>query len=515
MKQDIFSRITNIFKEDFNSSYKSIRGRNKPKLMRHLAAFYNKWLFSVLFDDTILSPANIIRLACKKNKINPTTLPVIKLREQGGFIFEPMAYSVDDHPVVNDLRLFLEHCTPTFDLNYNDMLVEEQVSSLYKSVSVCDWNYVQFLLMMSVYLELVEKIPSIHSNRAKPTQKCEEFFNLSKRKQLEAIFDVALDIALLQINNFLPFEEMMVTRDYLVELLKNPVSTDEIFRYLFDFMGLDINHLWDENESEITAALTSSTYLLGLILDKYFFTPFGHYLRIINPLYILSCDVFSELEYIQEAYEHNDDVMPAFLAPCSHYYLTDLGLEYFNLKPTKTNFLEIKTKSTFPAFMTSVYETLAEANLIKEQKPNLEVYSLKLRIAGRDIYWQQIDVLPNITLHELYSFICSIFNIEQVNDYSFFTDQNENRFSQYISPSSRSKAKKADKITLTELNLDKKQTITLQIRNVTNFYSKQKSTNIKISLELLNVNTSDRGSYYPKVAKLSKALRELNKVRGF
>lgn len=533
--EEYLSNITSVYEKKFIDTYKEIRTEGKKQLLTHCISFYRRWYYSALLEDSVLTPANLIDALRKVYGLEgcTTVYPVLRSRTRAAkFNYKTVAYSIDDHPVITDLSLLLESCAPACELDEGDVLLGQHLDTLLNQISLYDPIYVNYLLDLAMYLKLMKKMPSIYANQFQTTKECELFFNQPKKEMLDTIIKATISIATRELNTLLPGNRFL-TYDYILSILKEPITTDDLFKHIYSTLGFSIEKLMEfkvENSlDDVYNAMVSSTFYLGVVLDNYFFTPFGFYLHLINPGYMLPYDLEKEIAYAMEALEETGDIDPALFSPCSHYTLTPLGLEYFQ-QPNASPLFVIPENMPIGALVDSlicgdfrnvhkskqkVLQTMMGNFFVTDQTylESNKVYQIKARLKDNKAYWKTLEFLEACTLHDVYMELCYEFNFELNMNYSFFREATENPFSEYTSPVRKKQAKSTDTATLKEFGLIERQICVMALYDIISPFNEthgpipQKC--VKLELEVRKVKDKGVGQYYPCVVGESTRFQEL------
>jgi hypothetical protein len=464
----------------------------------------------------------------EQNHKNAIMAPVARLSKSGKnrIEFNMLEYSVHNHPVISDMKIFVESCMPDVELGMNDMLMDGHVEDLMGKLSMWDSFYVEYLLNISIVMGVIKKSPSIYSNRAQVTSEYRRLFNLSNDEIFDAIVTATVNSASSFIDEMIPLPEPYFTRETIYELLKHPMTVDEIFQHVYNILGIKIQDIYSyDNDTDpffddLNNAIISSTFLLGLLLDKCFLTPFGYYLQLIRPLYTLPYEFFNELSYLADSFEEEEGLVTALYAPSTFYQLTPLGVEFFGIENTDlftpadeipyNDLSEIVSGNT--EFAREQREIL-KCNFSIAEESSLIIYCIKVKLADDRTLWKNIEAPGNITLFHLFSEICYQFSLDPGAEYSFFKDMTESPFTEYPSVKRPRRSKNAADTALIELDLPERHHFVLVIYNSFNpyidFAVDTITKKIKLEMEVIKIKDRDEAQSYPRVSRVSSGFREL------
>jgi hypothetical protein len=299
-----FKNILELFKDDFLSDFEDKEPKDRTPIMKALPYLYRMWYYSTLVNDSPLSPANFISLQVREKfgedtLVVPVSSPVYKSRKLKDFKYEYLLISIDDHPVLKDLRLFIDECTPDIGTDENGLLLEEERDRFINSLSFKEIYYVTFLTNTAFELDLLKKLPSIHAYRAVPNvAKVDTFFNLSKEEQLKKIVEATISIASKYLNQTFTFDRKTFSKENLNSLFTDAADLDKFLGYILKKFNLNIEDFsledfeFDSENPEQINIPEDILMSLALKLDLSFFieanliTPLGYYLQLIQPIYM-------------------------------------------------------------------------------------------------------------------------------------------------------------------------------------------------------------------------------------
>ncbi|MCL1883965.1 MAG: hypothetical protein FWF81_09480 [Defluviitaleaceae bacterium] len=530
---DKYTKILHtLFEEDFMASYRDANTKKRRKLLPYLQAIHRRWYYATLAEHTPFSPANLFECISAYYGEETDKYPIATLRTPSkvtGIDMKVLSYKIESHPVVADFRLLMNYCTPHIDLYEDNCFTDEDALKVAKILSIPDPHYASYLLELAVFTKMFTKMPSLYVQRMKPSKKSEEILSLSDEELLHSIINATISLAAFGLSTSMPMPEHIFTESFVRSLLNNPTETDEIFARVFDVMGLEIEDLMEIGNEEIMDAmdafgidmeLLSSTFVMGIVLDRFFFTPFGHFLRIIRPLYALPFAFSDELGDYVSVCEDPEEAFVAFFAPCSSYTLTDLGLNILNIEKNEQNYFDAG-ELQFENMKNSIFLDSQTMRTFIEMAKHLsplafsgeipgEIYTFRVRLESDTSVWLHLQVPDNFSLQNLYDEITEYFGIKNNGYFSFFHDKTENRFAEYPSAKRVAKTKNpkppADESYLSELDFDHMNHLILVAHNQASMFN-QEPPKTRLLLERLNVKDIQMGEMYPQVVRMSKNMK--------
>ena len=535
---DEYTRHVEVLNSSFNNNffgvYKKASVSKRRRLIPQIHNIYRRWYYAALVEGTPLSPVNILASINGYHELEPDThaVPVPKTPSKlVGISAKTLKYSIDEHPIIGDIGEVIKYSQPYIDIHEKDFLTEEQAHELASLLSIQDPYYAAFLFDISMRLGFIEKVPSLYMNRLNPTPKYDEFLKQKPREMLWQLLGGAILFCSYGLHTALQMPSAPFTYEFILEILKNPMSTDDIIQRVFESIGVDIaqvmnRDIFDEEfreseDFEEIDGLLHSMYVVGLALDKYLHTPFGHFFRIISPVYSQPFDFEQEMMSFLDSPNDPQETFFSFFLPPDSYRLTEFGENLLEVPKTsaKNPFVvqfellkdsAFRDENSFRQYMDvagQVFPYLIE-KLMKG-----DIYKFKVKASYKPTLWAHIQISENSSLHELYAFIAELFLLRDNNEYSFFHDKTENLFAEYPSAkrSGRLRAPRDNAETvLAELNFEHMNHMVLTAYNQSLPFTKDVPTK-RFALEFMGVSQHYFDEEYPRVSRHSKALAELGK----
>ena len=532
--------IHSLFDQGFMDAYRDANPRRRKRILPYLQAVHRRWYYSTLVENTPFSPANFIEGICRSFEIEPDTYTVPEPRTKAKLTSIDMAvrhYTLENHPVVEDMKVLISYCSPYVDLMEEGFLSDTQSLEISRSLSIADPHYASFLMALAGQMKLVTKMPALYITRMQISKTCQETMALPGEELLRKIVDAAIALAAFGLSESIPVPERIFTETFIREILTVPMETDDIFAKVFAFLGYDIEDLldissmtmddsMDTDDLGVDMELLSGTFVMGIVLDRFFFTPFGHYLRIIRPMYVLPFDFDAEISEYMSVCNDPEEAFVAFFAPCSSYTLTDIGLEIMGVEANSKNYFDVNDIMPFEGMKNTVFscaeafETFVEmarmlsplSSIMGQYELPDSVYTFRVRMEEDSSAWVHIQAPDNITLGALYEEIAGIFELNPNSDYSFFHDKTENRFAEYgiqKKPAAKGKkanVKKSPDILLSDMDFDHMAHMILVSYSPALTFGKIMT---RLNLERLSVKEPEIGASYPRVSRTSSAMKFL------
>ena len=323
-----FKKLNNIFKAEFNAAFKSIKAPDKNELFYYFDNIYRVWYYSALFREAFATPAIFADLWLGNNGVD-VCIPKI---QNDDFIFEWQKYTAEEHPFINDLSVIAETADEgaAFDAITHELMPDD-FSEYSRRFTFNDNIYISYLVETALDLGIIKRVPSIGIARYVSTAKGRNMGQLSVSAALKKVIECAAKIFCRKFSTI--FGNCPgLNKSLVYGWLESTCKTDDIYADLYALVGFDIIDLWknDRNNAdkldESEKAALSAVYPIGRMIDRYFLTPFGRYLQLIQPVYYNPFSFERELAYIFKNGVRDDfDNVLAVFAPSSLYRLTSLG----------------------------------------------------------------------------------------------------------------------------------------------------------------------------------------------
>ncbi len=514
-----------FFVECFNYGYDKLKKGKKTKVLEYYYSMYRKWYYSAFFDKNILTPAHLVYRMNQRSEGNASYfVPVMNILSKSrniGFDMKVVEYNVDDHPIVRDLKVFAEHID-IINIDENSVISADNLDEILKELSLDDIFYLEYLLYLGVRLNIFKKMPSIHSEVYCIGKAFPKFFEeKSSRECFDVIVKEAIKLSCQMINEFFPDEQRFFTPQYIEEIIKKPIYVEELFKDVYNSVGIDIDEIWQyeedfEAEGELTEfadAVLSSAYFLRILVDKWFIIPFGDYFKFIMPIYVFSYDFKEKMDAMLDEYKvcGNFEFSSAIYYPCSKYYITPVAENYFGIKREKDEYDELFSRFTINAVLKALL-IAPEDNMDFDEEIKLEsdIYEIKVSFKDNRKFWKVIETDSAETLDMLHYSICRIMGLNPFANYSFFMDLDMNPFSEYKTKNNTKGSKVTEFTKLSELNIEPKQKFIYKT-----FFNEFDTLDLEyadekfVEIEFLKIKERKDKVQYPRVTRVSSYVKKM------
>ncbi len=429
-------QLLTIFQQDFFQIYHQLDEAVQKHILKIAPILFRRWYVSSIIPETTLSPSVAFRIDFAQQLQNQNVYYYVMqtdTNQQGQCIFQYhlLEYSLHKHPFVEDLYKVISYCTPDCAMTEEGMFFEKDIEILIKSLSHKDSFYVQYITMVLWHLELITPIASIHTYRIQPSQKAEAFFQKPHSEILPILLEAALEIASYEFTEAMGADPEYFTPDIFKEFLKSGTDIENIFISLYDMVEIDIVKIWESTSeealSEDDTAIASSFFFMGVLLDKWFLTPFGHFLQLIYPIYYLPLYFIGVLNRMANLIVAHYPIQAELYGPCSTFDLTPLGEALLGEKGKKQ---PLPVQLSFPQVLEGIYhhwEKHILENILSQQDPALSVCPIFVSFVKHPEQWKIIELLDTSSLFTLCAEVCSTFDFMGISEYSV-TREHKNSF---------------------------------------------------------------------------------------
>ena len=376
-----------------------------------LSSFLRKWVYSALFQDSALAPINLIQY--------PTPGLEMRLSLHGSYgedgfslMLTPVADTLQSHHFLRDLWALGEVFYPDGSYDPSGWFPLLAPSSLRDTLFTDDPFYYRYLCEIAIGLGLLKKLPGIHAAKWQFSPQA-PFWSLSPLQQLQSITEEAFRLAVRHIAAMLQAPSLPLDTEDIRQFCTQEFQTDALFRQAYHHLGYDYDHLNDmaqrEDLSPEDEALVSTAYTMGVAFDAWIFTPLGHYLSLIRPLYVTPFSMEEELDWIRPTLLTGCTMEHEFFSPPHDIFLTSLGEAVLgpgtNKTPLRQNYLPLPPED--------VDALLAARAMTYAPTPKAQpTFVLSVCFSDDPQCWKWVEAPCDGTLEAFYQAPLSYFGLE-------------------------------------------------------------------------------------------------------
>ncbi len=503
-------QLLHLFTTEYEK-YVSHMDKETQKELRQVAPMvFAKWYHTTLAPDTILSPINIISLDFDtENKEKVYTLrTVVNEENKLEYEFTLQTYSMAHHPIIKDLQLILDQCTPACSLDKEGQFLPDTRNVLLEKLSLCDTFYLEYLTMLCHQMGFFQELPAIHIRKIQKSNTAEDFFTLPLEKQLHILLDEACYLAAQRFLHVMDLDSDTLDIDFFHNFLTAPQTVDNIFIDFYHRLQIDIRSLWEtppEELSEEDHSLLSSFLFAGIMLDKWFLTPMSCFLRVIRPISFVPIDFYRLVNNLSGMILMNHNLSPELYSPASYYSMTALGKSLCELDKTAENKQAMPKNISFEQILQVILPEI-ESRLYKELnrlENNTDILQFYVGMEQDTELWKVVEAETSNNLHTFCRDLCAAFNLENVQDY-VLSIPDQNAFPIKYSPlGSKRSVNKTNHLTLGDIPLAEHTQIHL---------IPEGNTMDTIILVMQKKQPGDAYLTYPRVCKQSEKVTNLEQI---
>ena len=419
-------KLLQLYSMGFDSAYQSLHPSERNRIRPYISSIFTKWLYCPLNYNTSLTGADILNAAlCPKENTSPCAVSARLFfqkdnRREKKYVFQAESYSLEEHSAVKDLHTFLSYCMPAITLTEDGKLKAEDIEALSQILSNSDIYYLRYLLELAFALDLLQDMPAIYTKKAQPVAGWERFFLQKLKRILYQMIEASLRLAEEHITSHPFLQGTPITMAKLGQWLKHPVKVHQMFQFHFSSLGIDILKEWETFQKKASASYNavalSSAYVLGALLDKWFFRILGPYLQIIRPVYPTALPIAEKLNTLYESLALYGDISMDLFTACASYTLTPIGGQLFHQEDQTDDtavFLHKLPWEMVVGFInesfTKLKETIASENQLK---PLLEILTLEIHPKGDAKHRIIAEIESKMTFAQLGQYIARLYAIK-------------------------------------------------------------------------------------------------------
>lgn len=411
----IIDRLIVDFWDEFEFVYDSINVKGKSVIIKYSAAFFRKWYYSTLVEDTVITPSYIAEYGAEAENV----YPVFKSNSAsriGSFEIKNIKYSIDNHPICNDFRKVVKAFNKGVVLNDELQMNFADIKKIGK-ITTFDVEYITYLIMLAIDLGYIEKMPSLGVIMYCTSKNAKKIAEMTNRNLLTELVNAGLKLSASYLSDDFLGEEYSVTADMVKDWIIKPKPVDKLFESAYGEIALEISEsTFIEDMDEMERVIVAKAYARGVILDRWFLTPFSYYFRFINTTYMYEFSYYDEMMFLIKAAEtvketgDNTIIDTAIYAPCTMYRTSKLAREYFEL-PVNNNvpylFKNMGVEEIIEGALD--YDNDNRAKILNAYEPEYNIYTLKVTDEKNSNIKFKLTVKEDMTLDVLNTNMVDIF----------------------------------------------------------------------------------------------------------
>jgi hypothetical protein len=471
-QKSIVEAVTNFITR-FNEIYREEDQTEQKILTQCVQQIFRKYYYSALDPESLFTPANITNTLCeRKFSCEWMAAPVLNVTVQGRKIsrldYRIIGFRTENHPMVKDWEQILYAAAAGIRMIDSGIPFPEEYQLLQNGLMLPDRHYINILCLAALNAGYLECVKTGKNLIGKTTPNAAELFDLPNEEKLRRLIEAMAGVCSTTLAEIFPELQLEFTIDQLMGYLKKPKRFESLMLSIFAGEGIDMQDMnalaldeiltdimqMDELEQESIAKL----FMLGRVLDIYFFTPFGYYMQLIQPVYPEVYDFRHELDELLSDSDDFQEIRNRLFSGVAAYDLTAMGekllikgrkprreiafprdcgdAEMLRLVRESADYLEddgIDLQDFLLKMASPVKPALAKKNKsakvidfpVREKEKTAEtvlsdVYVFKVKCCYKKRIWRQIEIKGSQSLADLHQAILGCYELDPGHLYSFF-----------------------------------------------------------------------------------------------
>lgn len=503
LKEELFA----YFIGGYEQYYTHMDTAAKKQLRQIAPMVFAKWYYTTIMPETILTPANILEAHTFGSGKQGTYEPVCTLRMQkngkgiGKYICRELAYTIQDHPMIADLKTLIAFCEPDCTVDERGCLSEEDTETLLPELFMEDHYYVEYLMLLAQWMGLVEQAPAIHTHKIRKSSKMDAFLQKDNKQQLQELLWAGCAVAAEQLTESLDLDAGMVDAAFFYHYLEDHQSTDNFFLDFFALLDVNLETIWHKEVDEMSEedhALMSSFLFLGLVTDKWFFLPMGLFFHVIRPMYFMPFSFSKTINSMASLIAMGQEPLRELLIPPSYYSLSILGQELTEKKEFSKNLQSMPTVEDGAEMMRAVemqLHMMTYEQIVQKNEP-LQVVRMRICLEQKPEMWKEVEIPFRFSLDLWCHDIAMAFAMEDIQDYVVSVPNTDGVLVKYAPEGSKKAFCKTTDMTIEMLEPKEKDRWYLH------------TDCDSIIIDVLELLEGDAYRMYPRIHKQSKKITE-------
>ncbi len=506
--------LLSLFLDGYETMRRQMDEPCRQPLLELAPLAFSKWYYTALAADTILSPANIFGIdldGTDEYTDHAYLLRTLSAAEKAKteylseYSFALYRYSLEAHPLIDDLKTLIDHCTPDCATDEEGFLLPEDREAVMEQLSLKDGFYLEYLTRLAWMQGLFLPMPSIHTKRLQPSAECEHFFTQSTADILTELGKTACELTAERFMETMDMDDGIATTDFFLSCLEKNKYVDHIFIDFYKRVDIDIEEIWKAPPEELNMeqrSVVSSFLFTGIMLDKWFLTPMSVFFHFIRPIHFTPIRFFQMVNNLTALMMMEHNVGSELFTPPTYYSLTPLGEKLFkDPEDTEPNRQKMPKTVPFEQILSAVEQ---EAELQRQEQMLLmeyvpDVVSIRITSLQDTELWKIIELSEDMELHHFCVDLSMLFHLDGNMDY-LLSVPDENGFPmEYSSKGSKRSINKTHGKELRALSLSAQNQMLL-------YPTPNKS--IAYSLEVLEKGKGNPYLIYPRITGQSRKIVE-------
>ena len=493
----------------------------------HLPSLYRRFANTALMPGNYVTPAALMqrdgdaacvllhtpRLQTVSNDDGSKT-PLIE--------YTTIWHTIEDHPVYSDIKILQNLFSIPRDF---DTLAQWADAAILSQFSICDIAYFDFLVRAAIGLKLLVPFPSLYAFmlQTAPGEQTAWFDALPPAKKLERLASAVMDECAAHLSVLMP--ATIVSAQELESVLLDPLRfeslRDNVFAAFSDHMHTLAEELPANQDlfTQLRQAYLSGMFVFGVLMDKYFYTPMGHFLRLLRPVYPVHGSVAQDFRRLYSALRQKNELEPVLYMPAVSHCLTPVGAALLNASANRYHPADLPSGIDAAPIMADAEAWLSKGGrLLRAKTPakittDEDLYLITAAWEQNPTYCITLEVSARMPLSELHRHLAGAFLTDKDNTYNFFGGTSANPFIAYKSENPASGRNPAGVAFAAFCPADGRFLYTTSFQTDLHLPD-AKGNSFGLAMRVTGMRKAVYGAAYPLVTQMSTALWEWREEAG-
>jgi|GEM_PF-2253802 len=420
--------------------------KNRAGITEHvtpyLPSLYRRFLYTSLSPGSFITPAALMRPSGDE-ALALLHAPLLTDSQAGGTLhmqYNAVYHAAEDHPVFSDLKMLRALFSTPRDLDTMETWVTAEVLSCF---SLRDFSYLEFLTRTAIELRLLVPFPSLYAfmMQSAPTEQSAGFDNLPPDEKLKRIAEAVIEECAAQVSEALPVS--IVLPSDLEAVLHNPLHFDAFRDFMFADLDESVHFLAEEIKSndelfvQLRHMYQSGLFVFSMLMDKFFYTPLGFFLRLIQPVYPAHGSVTADFRRLYTVLKQGENPDAVLYLPVITHCFTALGAALFDADAARYHPADLPADADTSliiadakAWLTGGGKLLRTGTAAKVPTDET-VYTITAVWPQNPDFYATLEISERAPLSELHKHLAYAFMLDQKEAYSFFSGTQPNPFIEY------------------------------------------------------------------------------------
>ena len=498
----------------FTTEYEKYASRMDPEVMDGLwdiaPMVFSKWYYTALTGETILTPANIIHCDEEDPKVEKAYILHVDKKAAGmeKYSFHPVSYTLENHPILRDMQTILDACLPDCTVDENGFFLPEDRAELLQKITLPDGFYLEYLTRLCQQMGFFQKVPAIHIHKVTKSPKADAFFAKEPKEALDTLLWEGCALAAERLQYTMDLEPGMVSSSFFYQYLENHIDIDQVFVDFYKRVDIDLESIWKTPPNELTEeeqSIVSSFLFAGIMMDKWVFTPLGHFFHVVRPISFTAFRFYQNINNLAALFLMHHNPGAELFTPPSYCSLTAIGMELTAKEKLSVNKQKMPKNISFERIMEAItpelelryYEEMLRFELVTD------VVSLRATLQKDENLWKEAELSTENLLHDFCCDIFAAFAMEDTREYVLSIPDDNGFPMEYAPAASKRAINKTDGLTLGDLPLHIGDVWTL---------TPPSGKAGALTIEVLEKKASNPYLMYPRICRQSEKITEMEQI---